>query len=138
VYEYIRTSNPLPTVASRGANSCFNSGVPEIASGRTWTRIWRSGMPEIAQRQTPTHILTIKCQVSIFRDVWQFLLATWSMNTNSGSFPRATENCGQVQNFGNNNIDLKSIAERRSSKQRRRNVPFCPLGVSTTKLKTLF
>jgi len=65
VYEYIRTSNPLPTVASRIANSCSNRGVPEIASGRTRTRVWRNGMPEFAQRQTPTQLLTIKCQVGL-------------------------------------------------------------------------
>ena len=55
---------PLPTVASRSANYCSSSGVPEIASGRTRTRAWRSGRPEFAQRQTPTHIL-IKCQAGL-------------------------------------------------------------------------
>jgi len=66
VYENIRTSNPLPTVASRSANSCSHSEVPKIASRRTQTRVWRSGMSEVAQGQTPPHILTIKCQVSFF------------------------------------------------------------------------
>ena len=66
MYESIRTADPLPTVASPSANSCSSSGVPEITSGRTRTRVCRSGMPEFAQRKTPTHILIIKCQASFF------------------------------------------------------------------------
>jgi len=50
VYEYIRTSDPLPTAASRSANSYSSSWVPEIASGRTRTRVWRSGNARVCSK----------------------------------------------------------------------------------------
>jgi len=39
VYESIRTSNPLPTVASRSANSCSNRGAKDCLWANAYTRL---------------------------------------------------------------------------------------------------
>ena len=43
VYEYTRTCNPMPAVASRSANSCLHSGVPEIASSERELAFGKAG-----------------------------------------------------------------------------------------------
>ena len=63
VYKYIHISNPLPTVTSRSASSCSNSGMPEIASGRTRHAFGGAGCQRLLKGKVQ---LTIECQVNFF------------------------------------------------------------------------
>jgi len=83
-------------VLKAGARDCFWANA---------SHVWRGGMPEVAQRQTPT----IECQVNFFYE--RLPPRPWIPTVEIFVEQLSRVVTADVQKFGSNNVDLKSIAE---------------------------
>jgi len=104
VYKYIRTSNSLPTVSSRSANSCSNSGCQRLLLGERVTRLAEQDARGCSKANSNNRMP---------RKHFLWTSATLAMNTNSGNFPGEPEqscHCG-CSKIWKQHVDLKSIAE---------------------------